>query len=209
MQTMQDNKNIRGFIFDWGGVIIDEPTNDLLSYCAKALQLPHGGEALISRYLPKFQNGSVDENELWKIVIQESQIASQTSARDYKSESLWGEAVRTVFRFRQSVRNHMQRLHEQGYRIGFLSNTEPAAADFFYERKMESWFDGTVLSCEDKLAKPQAEIYHLCCKRMNCAPETTCMLDDRPENIQGAKDAGLNAFLVQSESALNEFLCQF
>jgi len=209
MQESKDSPTIQGFIFDWGGVIIDEPTKDLLDYCSKALNLPQGGESLISSHLPNFQNGSIDENELWQLVLAASTNASGATQRNYNCESLWGEAVRAVFRFRQSVRNHMQRLHEKGYRIGFLSNTEPAAADFFHERKMDSWFDGTVLSCEDKLAKPQAEIYHLCCQRMNCLPENTCMLDDRPENIQGAKDAGLQAFLVQSEPTLDEFLSQF
>lgn len=209
MPTIHSNNTIQGFIFDWGGVIIDEPTNDLLAYCAKALDLPHGSEALISHYLPRFQNGSIDENELWQLVLAACPVGLTTTHRDYIAESLWGEAVRKVFHFRQSVRGHMLRLHEKGFQIGFLSNTEPAAADFFHEQNMDSWFDGAVLSCEEKLAKPQSEIYHLCCQRMNCPPENTCMLDDRPENIQGARDAGLQAFMVENEANLDDFLRQF
>ena len=48
------------------------------------------------------------------------------------------------------------------------------------------FFDGLIISGEEKLIKPDPKIFHLACKRFNLIPEYTVFIDDRIENIEAA-----------------------
>ena len=45
------------------------------------------------------------------------------------------------------------------------------------------------------MVKPQREIYNHAVRGLDLAPGETLFLDDRTENVEGAKDAGLHAEL--------------
>ena len=52
-------------------------------------------------------------------------------------------------------------------------------------------FDGLLISCEDKLIKPDAAIYELAINRFNLIPQETIFIDDKLENIEAAKNLNL------------------
>ena len=51
-------------------------------------------------------------------------------------------------------------------------------------------FDGMIISGEEKLTKPDKDIYKLAIKRFNLIPKETIFVDDRIENINSAKLLG-------------------
>ena len=52
-------------------------------------------------------------------------------------------------------------------------------------------FDGLLISGEDKMMKPNAEIYELAITRFNLIPQETIFIDDKLENIEAAKKLNL------------------
>jgi len=52
-------------------------------------------------------------------------------------------------------------------------------------------FDGLLISGEDKMMKPNAEIYELAITRFNLTPQETVFIDDKLENIEAAKKLNL------------------
>ena len=83
---------IKAVVFDWGGVLIDDPAADLTRFCSKALSVPteqfaetHG------KHIPEFQKGLISEREFWKNICNDLDIAAP---RGY---SLWGEAFHHVY----------------------------------------------------------------------------------------------------------------
>jgi epoxide hydrolase-like predicted phosphatase len=70
--------------------------------------------------------------------------------------------------------------------------------------------DVIIYSCEVGLAKPDPRIYQLLCDRLAVAPSELVFLDDRPENVHGARELGLHAVLhentAQSIKALGALL---
>ncbi len=52
-------------------------------------------------------------------------------------------------------------------------------------------FRGIVVSGEERLMKPDLAIYTLALARFGLAPGDAAFLDDRPENVAAANDAGL------------------
>ena len=196
-------KTVRGVVFDWGGVIIDEPSLDLQRFCSARLGLAiDSGSAAIWRYLPMYQEKRITERKFWEMVCDDCGQAKDV----IPGASLWADALRSVFRFRDDVVDAIRHLRVCGYKTGFLSNTEPEAAAFFHERQMDNWFDGAVLSCEVGVSKPHPEIYHMMAEQLALPCDTLLFLDDRQENIDGAHAVGMQAVRVSTTAAVRDVL---
>ena len=52
-------------------------------------------------------------------------------------------------------------------------------------------FNGLLISGEDKMMKPNAEIYELAITRFNLIPQETVFIDDKLENVEAAKNLDL------------------
>ena len=107
---------IKAVIFDWGGVLIDYPKRDILSYCARALGVPYGKFAKIHcKYEDGFQKGIIPEGELWKMVCFDLGIASKPVS--------WERALRSAYFPQKGMFPLVSSLHKR-YKTAILSNTE-------------------------------------------------------------------------------------
>jgi 2-haloacid dehalogenase len=57
------------------------------------------------------------------------------------------------------------------------------------------WFEGTVVSGFEGIAKPDRQIYELLLRRFSLDPASTLFVDDRQVNVAGAAQAGMGAVL--------------
>jgi putative hydrolase of the HAD superfamily len=67
-------------------------------------------------------------------------------------------------------------------------------------------FDLFITSCYVGLRKPDVPIYRLALDLLQKSPDECYFIDDRPENIQGAKQAGLHAVLMRDVAQLKKDL---
>lgn len=68
------------------------------------------------------------------------------------------------------------------------------------------WFDGRLVSGEEKMRKPFVEIYELLLKRFNINPATAVYIDDNERNLKTPSELGMHAILFKSPSQLEEEL---
>ena len=91
----------------------------------------------------------------------------------------------------------------QDYNVYALSNFPP---DYFMEAKDKydflSIFDNKVISGLVGLIKPEPEIYELLLDRCEIDPAETVFIDDSKVNIEGARNAGINAILYENHRQL-------
>jgi 2-haloacid dehalogenase len=69
-----------------------------------------------------------------------------------------------------------------------------------------SWFEGIVVSGEEKTRKPYADFYHILLKRYNIDPARAVFIDDNVKNIKGANEVGLNTIHFTSAQELEKDL---
>lgn len=106
------------------------------------------------------------------------------------------------------VQDRIIELSKNGYNIYILSNT----AYTFYDLVKEGYLPaasiakGIVLSCEEKVLKPNEKIYNILLERYNLDPHDTMFFDDLSENIWGAARCGINGFVVENEHELLTYL---
>jgi putative hydrolase of the HAD superfamily len=81
---------------------------------------------------------------------------------------------------------------QAGGRLGMLSNgVREIVGRIRSDRDLASLFDAVVISYEVRLAKPEPEIYRVTLDRLGVAPSNALFVDDRIENIDTARELGL------------------
>lgn len=70
------------------------------------------------------------------------------------------------------------------------------------------WFDGIVVSGEEKMKKPQPEFFRLLLERYDLEPATTLFIDDNLRNIEAAKKIDLQILHFTTPATLEKDLEQ-
>ena len=117
-------------------------------------------------------------------------------------EMLGGPIHETVEVFRE--------LKESGrYRLYALTNWSaelfPIALDRY---AFLHWFDGRVVSGEEKMRKPFPEFYQLTLDRFGLRPEEVVFIDDNLRNIEAASRLGIPSIRFESAGQLRAELTQ-
>ena len=189
---------INTIIFDWGGVLIDNPAEDLINYCANKINAdPKELKNIFKEYEKEFQKGHISEKELWKRICDKLNLRLPSL-----KDSLWKEAVKEVFREKPQIFSLIKKLKDKGYSLGVLSNTEIPTVEHFFEKKYDEYFDSMTFSCVEKTVKPEKKIYEIALKKLCARPEESIFIDDKPEYIEGAKKVGINGIVFKDIEGL-------
>jgi 2-haloacid dehalogenase len=70
------------------------------------------------------------------------------------------------------------------------------------------WFDGKLVSGEEKMRKPFIEIYELLLKRFNIKSDTAIYIDDNERNLKAPREMGIHTILFKSPPQLEDELKQ-
>ncbi len=100
----------------------------------------------------------------------------------------------------------IQELKGKGYHVYYLSNFSfKAEKECSHALDFMPYMDGGILSCKEKLIKPQPEIYARLLEIYDLIADECVFLDDLDVNVRAAKDAGLHGILFTTkEAALRE-----
>ncbi|WP_068716889.1 HAD family hydrolase [Vibrio tritonius] len=101
----------------------------------------------------------------------------------------------------------VKRVKKAGYRVFALTdNVHEIVAHLKSTYTFWELFEGTVVSADVCILKPQAEIYQHLLNQFEIKAEETIFLDDMPHNVKGAQDVGITAIefknAAQGEQAL-------
>jgi putative hydrolase of the HAD superfamily len=191
---------IKAVIFDWGGVLIENPTEGILRYCREVLGIGTGCMlAAYRKLIPYFQEGKISEEEFWK------GVRRRTGAKGGMPVSLWLEAFEHSYVEKKDVFAVAHALHGRGCRTGILSNTEKPARPIM-QRDSYRIFDPVVLSWQVGSAKPQRRIFEALIETLRLNPQEILLIDDVEANIAAAKDLGLRGLLFTDAETLKSDL---
>lgn len=94
------------------------------------------------------------------------------------------------------------------YKVGLLSNIDSDTIRRLFPN-FEELFDVFVVSGDVGVTKPSTEIFEIAAARLGLLPEECVMIDDLPNNVEGAKMAGMQALLFTTQYELERELPKF
>ena len=195
---------LKNLVFDMGNVLIEWNSEKILKAITEDIHL----QDLLRKEV--FETGLwVETDEGVKTREEVIEIVTGKLGEDYRNEitqllRYWYKYV-DVF---TKVQDRIIELSKSGYSIYILSNT----AFTFYDLVKEGYLPATsvakgmVLSCEEKVLKPDEKIYNILLERYNLDPHDAMFFDDLSENIWGAARCGINGFVVENERELLTYL---
>lgn len=193
---------IKNIIFDLGGVIIDLDRHDAI-HALERLGLKDAS-ALLGEYEQKgpflmLEKGDISSSELYDILLPHCKEGTTcTDIRDAFEEFLKEIPVERL--------KILEKLREKGYKLYVLSNTNPIMYNHWIDnafrndgKSANDYFDGIVLSYQERMCKPTPELFKKVTQRYGLEPSETLMLDDSAANVNSAKSIGLRAKRITSE----------
>lgn len=92
-------------------------------------------------------------------------------------------------------------IKEKGYGVYLLSNASLNQHTYWPRLPESRFFDGTLISSDVKLVKPQPEIYLLLCQKFGLKPGECLFIDDSSLNIEGAYYCGIDGIVFHGDVA--------
>ena len=86
---------------------------------------------------------------------------------------------------------------EKGYKIFVLSNACSKFYEYFPKEYDLNFFDGVVVSSDVHIIKPNEAIYNYLLEKYGLVPEESLFIDDREDNVEGARKVGMNAVVFK------------
>jgi 2-haloacid dehalogenase len=101
-------------------------------------------------------------------------------------------------------------IHSKKYKVVALTNWSAETFPIALERfEFLHWFEGIIVSGEEKTRKPFDEIYNLTLNRFNIKAENAIFIDDNLRNIEAANNLGINGIRFTNPEQLKEDLTRY
>ncbi|HXD77936.1 MAG TPA: HAD family phosphatase [Puia sp.] len=126
--------------------------------------------------------------------------ASIRAYYDRWSEMLGGPIHETVEIFRELKSRTSLRLYAL---TNWSAETFPVALELY---EFLHWFDGRLVSGEEKLRKPFPEIYRLLVERFGIEPSHAIYVDDNVRNVLPARELGFTGLVFRTPALFREEL---
>ncbi len=200
---------IKNLIFDFGKVLVDY---DFEAFFRQYIT----DEERCRAFIPILHNEELqrlfdrEERPVEEII---EEIISQN--KEFEPEIRYFEEhyPEIVTNEMEGMRELLTRLKAEGYKLYGLTNWCSKVYQTMEQFEIFNLLDGYIISSEEKVIKPEAEIYHRLFKRFNLKPEECIFTDDRVENIEGGRRVGMEGIVFidagQYERELREMISLF
>lgn len=186
-------------IFDFGGVLIDwDPKYLYRKLFDREEEMLHFLENVCTSDWNEEQDAGRPIEDATKLLVDRFPEHEEYIKAYYgRWEEMLGGAIEGTVDLLQALKD------SERYRIYGLTNwsaeTFPIAKDRF---EFLNWFDGIVVSGEEKNRKPFPEFYQLLLDRYSVKAEEALFIDDNLRNIEAANKLGIQTIAFRSPDQL-------
>jgi 2-haloacid dehalogenase len=186
-------------VFDLGNVLIDWDPHPAIAAAV--------GDAEATRFLTAddFDFGAWNHEQDAGRPFEDSEEAAVARTPHWREHILAYRANfdRSLQRGIAPTVDVLRDLHAAGIRVFALTNW---SAELFpvARRRFDflALFEDIVVSGEEKLAKPDPRIFELLALRTGVPPEACVFVDDKPENVEAARVAGMDGIVFVDDGSL-------
>ena len=183
-------------VFDMGQVLIHWSADLLMSH----YDLTEEDRAQLKRDLfatiewVQLDRGSITEEEALERICRRLPERLHAVARELVCH-WWTWPLRPM----EGMEDLIRELDREGYAIYVLSNAGLPLRQYWPRLPGAGCFRGVLVSAEEKLLKPQKEIFGTLLDRYGLEAEKCVFVDDLPANCEGAVNAGMHGCIFRGD----------
>ena len=189
---------IKNIVFDMGMVLIRFDRQVFLDHAGvtdpddRELLLR---EVFLSLEWSRMDRGSLTDAEAAEIICR--RVPERLHDAVWKLVTFWDRPILEV----DGMCELVAELKANGYGIYLLSNASLRQHEYWPRIPASRYFDGTLVSADVKLVKPQPEIYLLLCQKFRLRPEECFFIDDATLNVEAAFRCGMQSAVFHGDAA--------
>ena len=193
---------IQNIVLDMGNVLLDYNPEVPLEFFCESEESKH----IIRKELfegPEWALGDLgqisdrERFDLVKVRVPEKYYEELKRCVDY-----WDICMTVV----PGAREFCKKMRKAGKKLYVLSNASDRFYDYFTRFLPLDYFDGVVVSADVDIVKPDAGIYQYLLDTFRLLPEECLFIDDREDNVEGARQVGMQAVQFQNDFEVIEKL---
>ena len=196
---------ISGCVFDFGGVMTTLSAPERVRPLLGELGIPW--DALLAGFAKYRRQMDADGMTMDEMYARTFADAGVSVTAEDRARIIAADQASFLYR-NEATLAFMKTLKERGFRLGILTNMCTGFARLF-RRDFADFIalaDAMVISGEERLFKPQREIYDRLRERLELPAGEICFFDDAEANCEGARAAGWQAVrFTTTEAAAAEF----
>ena len=178
---------IKNIVFDMGNVLLRFDPEFFIQQLGVT---PEDGRTLLIQVFRSLEwaqmdRGSLTEKQAAELICQ--RLPERLHAAAYILTDQWERPIQAI----DGSYALVEELKNLGYGLYLLSNASYRQHDYWPLLPCSRFFDGTLISADVKLVKPQPEIYRLLFEKFSLKPEECFFVDDFPPNVEGALYCGM------------------
>ena len=195
---------MKNVVFDFGQVLVHfEPSYMVGRYVSDTKDAQLLEAVVFDRlYWDRLDAGTIDDDELFAAF--EARLPARLWQAARQIYDNWFYNIPEIEGMRELI---LYVKNELGASVFLLSNISRHFAAHADEIPILRLIDKCIFSAVCGMVKPHAEIYAHLCESCGIAPEETVFIDDRAENVEGARQAGITGYLFEGDVArLRDYL---
>ncbi|GIX42736.1 MAG: haloacid dehalogenase [Leptospiraceae bacterium] len=184
---------INTIIFDLGKVLLDFDFNPFYNWIEN--HTPYSKKDVLNflkqnHLIKNYELGYISTKEFFTIL----KDYLRTSYSIEHLQNLWNRIFSIIDKNYFLLQELYYNKQKYNLKLALLSNTNESHKIFIEKHfVIFSYFDYKIFSFEIHLEKPEPEIYQYTLDLLNTKPENTIFIDDKLENIEGAKSIGIHS----------------
>ncbi len=187
---------IHSIVFDMGGVL----TRFDREFFIRRLGVDPRDEGILMNEVfrslewARMDRGSITEPEALERIFR--RIPERLYGAAERLVTMWEKPILPI----KGVYELIEELKGMGRGIYLLSNASLRQHEYWQSIPASRFFDGTLISADVGLVKPQPEFYRLFCDTFGLKAEECFFIDDTPQNVEGACFVGMQGFVFNEDA---------
>jgi len=195
---------LRAVVFDYGMVLSGPPYPQAHEELKRITGLSH--EAFERHYWTDrlaYDRGDLTGLDFWHKLVFDAGLGlsdQEIAQLNHCDARMWTTVNPEMLAWHKQLKEH-------GLQTGILSNMGDSVLEVILEKF--AWiadFDVLIWSYQHRMVKPDQAIYELLLNRLGTAPGETLFLDDKQENIEGARRLGIQGLQFSTVDQLRQDL---
>ena len=192
---------IKAIIFDYGGVLGENPSKKIYQRVAKEFGV---GKGIIKvnflKLIFQIQKDQIEEGVFWKKLAEKLKIKDQRRLR-----TVWPDEHQKSASINRELLSFIGNLKKK-YTLCLLSNSARFYRNDSIEKMLKKRFHHIIYSFDVKMRKPERKIYRYLLKKINLKPADCLFIDDSKEALDAGGQMGMRTILFTTVPAFKKSL---